>query len=173
MSSLLVFVLAFMINLVSVAASSWQDPFLKVKLSDFAGRTSLSDAKFDPADVQGKWVLIELWASWCEPCQRSFPFYEKLYQENKSRGFLVLGLALDDDKAESLKFLSQRKVSFPIIFDEGNHFRKLWQVPSLPITIWINPQGEVVEVKKGFRKSDQSRIQQQLKGYLNPGREKK
>ncbi|MFN8791722.1 MAG: TlpA disulfide reductase family protein [Bdellovibrionales bacterium] len=154
-------------------AGAAEDPLLKAKLSDLTGRPSLSEIKFDLSRAEGKWVLLELWASWCKPCRDSFPFFERLYQENQNQGFLVVGLAMDDDKKDSLHFLSQNKTSFPILYDEGKHLRKLWQISSLPMTVWMNPQGEVVQITKGFRKSDQKRVEKQVQDFLKQKGEKK
>jgi cytochrome c biogenesis protein CcmG/thiol:disulfide interchange protein DsbE len=162
----------FMLPLKSFA-SDWQARFLETKLREITSSQPMSPANFDLKSAEGKWILVDVWASWCEPCRESFPFYEKLYQENKDRGFLVLGLAMDADKNDSLKFLSQSKVSFPILYDEGKKLRKKWQIPSLPISFWVNPQGEVIEVKKGFNNSDKKLITQKLNSFLQNKGEKR
>ncbi|MCE3010487.1 MAG: TlpA family protein disulfide reductase [Proteobacteria bacterium] len=158
---------------VTSQAADWQRTFFQTKLKDLKDLPVISSVTFDAKSLEGKWILVDVWASWCEPCRESFPFYEKIYQENKERGFLVLGLAMDNDKSDSLKFLSQSKVSFPILYDEGKKLRKKWKIPSLPISFWVNPQGEVIEVKKGFKDSDKKLILLKLSSFLQNKGEKR
>ena len=66
------------------------------------------------ADYKGKVVLVNIWATWCEPCRNEMPQLDKLYQSRKGRGFIVLGIS-DETIAKQQAFLSQVPVTYPLL----------------------------------------------------------
>jgi peroxiredoxin len=83
---------------------------------DLDGRTQRLD------DQRGKVVLVNIWATWCQPCKSEMPKLDRLYRERKDQGFIVLGLS-DEDAAVQRKFLAQIRVTYPLLTING-------QVPS-------------------------------------------
>ena len=75
------------------------------------------------SDQAGKVVLVNIWATWCEPCRNEMPKLDHLYRERKDQGFIVFGLS-DEDAGAQRKFLQQVPVSYPLLTLNGN-------VPSL------------------------------------------
>jgi peroxiredoxin len=84
---------------------------------DLDGRTQRLE------DQRGKVVLVNIWATWCEPCKSEMPKLDRLYRERKDQGFIVLGLS-GEDVAVQRKFLEQIRVTYPLLTING-------QVPSL------------------------------------------
>jgi cytochrome c biogenesis protein CcmG/thiol:disulfide interchange protein DsbE len=66
------------------------------------------------ADYKGKVVLVNIWATWCEPCRKEMPQLDKLYQSRKERGFIVLGIS-DETVAKQQAFVSQVPVTYPLL----------------------------------------------------------
>ena len=66
------------------------------------------------ADYRGKVVLVNIWASWCAPCRGEMPVLDRLYQERKDRGFVVLGMS-DESIASQKRFLKGVSVSYPLL----------------------------------------------------------
>lgn len=66
------------------------------------------------ADYRGKVVLVNIWASWCAPCRGEMPVLDRLYQERKDRGFVVLGMS-DESIASQKRFLKDVSVSYPLL----------------------------------------------------------
>ena len=66
------------------------------------------------ADYKGKVVLINIWATWCEPCRKEMPQLDKLYQSRKGRGFIVLGMS-DETIAKQQAFVWQVPVTYPLL----------------------------------------------------------
>jgi cytochrome c biogenesis protein CcmG, thiol:disulfide interchange protein DsbE len=66
------------------------------------------------ADYKGKVVLVNIWATWCEPCRKEMPQLDKLYQSRKGRGFIVLGIS-DETIAKQQAFVSQVPVTYPLL----------------------------------------------------------
>ena len=77
--------------------------------------------KISLKDFRGKIVFLNFWASWCEPCREEMPEMEKLYQEFKAKNFVVVAIAVKDRKQDTLDFVKEFKITFPIGLDpEGN-----------------------------------------------------
>lgn len=100
----------------------------------------------DLARYKGKAVLLTFWASWAEPVKRDLPELLKLYEKNKARGFEIVGINLDNDRAELDAFLKANNLPWPEIFEEGGMESRLaveYGIISLPTMILVDPEGKV------------------------------
>ena len=103
----------------------------------------------DVSKLQGKVVLIDFWATWCGPCVEELPTVLKVYKEQHAKGFEVIGVSLDGDKAELEAFLKDKGVEWPQYFDgkgpENELFIK-FNLESIP-TMWLlNKKGVVASM---------------------------
>lgn len=108
---------------------------------DLAGQP-LSVAKF-----KGKVVLLDFWATWCGPCRAEIPNVVKIYQEQHSKGFEVIGISLDSDRAKLDKFLAEKNMTWPQYFDGKGWSNKLsgkYGVRSIPATYLIDREGKII-----------------------------
>jgi peroxiredoxin len=103
------------------------------------------------SELRGRPVLLNVWASWCGPCQAEMPAMQRLYQDYRSRGFEILAVnaTAQDDRQQALGFVQELGLSFPILFDEQNQVSNLYQVQSLPTTFFIDSRGMIQEVVIG------------------------
>ena len=101
------------------------------------------------ADLKGKFVLVNFWATWCNPCKVEMPLLEKLHQTLKSDKFTVLGLHVGPDPENIEEFKKLMPVSFPIYVDMELEVN--WGVPGLPTTFLLNPEGKLVYRAVGKR----------------------
>jgi thiol-disulfide isomerase/thioredoxin len=84
-------------------------------------------------DQMGKVVLVNIWATWCEPCKSEMPKLDRLYRERKDRGFIVFGLS-DEDVAVQRKFLERVAVSYPLLTFNGripSLYREIARYPAI------------------------------------------
>jgi len=106
---------------------------------------------FTLSQLQGQAILVNLWATWCPPCRAEMPTIEKMYEEYKSQGFVVLALNVtyQDDPLAVVPFVQQRGLTFPILLEETGDTAFAYQLRSLPSSYFIDRQGTISDVVIG------------------------
>ena len=118
--------------------------------------------------LKGNAVLVNLWATWCPPCRAEMPTIEKIYQEYKDQGLVVLAVDMtyQDDPAKVAPFVQKYGLTFPILLEETGNVGALYQLRSIPSSYFINRAGIIQEVVIGGPMSEallRTRIEQILK----------
>jgi cytochrome c biogenesis protein CcmG, thiol:disulfide interchange protein DsbE len=106
--------------------------------------------KITLADYKGKVVYVDFWASWCGPCQRSFPVLEKIRTKYKNQGFEVLAVNMDEKVEDANGFLAKYPVSFPIAHDPAGKVGDLYQLKGMPSAYIVDRKGVVSHLVVGF-----------------------
>ena len=122
---------------------------------DTPGRTSL-------AQLHGKVVYLDFWASWCGPCRMSFPQLEQLRQDLSPRGFEVLAVNVDEFEADALTFLEEIPVSYPVVRDGEAVTPRAYGILGMPTGYLIDREGVVRLVHQGFRKHDGAKLRAEI-----------
>ncbi|MFO0600967.1 MAG: TlpA disulfide reductase family protein [Myxococcaceae bacterium] len=106
---------------------------------------------FKLESLRGRVVLLDVWATWCDPCRESLPLYEDFGKEFGARGFEVVALATDDDPAVIAPFLVEAKVQLPVVVDpKPKSAMALLGVSVMPTAYLIDRRGVIREVHEGF-----------------------
>lgn len=100
------------------------------RLSDYVGK--------------GKYVLVDFWASWCGPCRAEIPNLIKVYEQYKEKGFVVLGVAVNDKPEDTLKAIEKDKITYPQILNSQNIAAETYDFNSIPTIYLFGPDGRVV-----------------------------
>jgi cytochrome c biogenesis protein CcmG, thiol:disulfide interchange protein DsbE len=96
------------------------------------------------SQYQGKPVIINFWASWCEPCMQETPLLASWYKEQHGH-VVLLGLDENDTAADALKFAAAKGVSYPIGFDPNVTVAPAYNVDGLPQTFFLNAEHRIVD----------------------------
>jgi len=116
------------------------------------------------ADYKGKVVVLNVWASWCEPCRDEVPLLQKTHDRIQSQGGLVLGLDTADASSKAIKFLDDMKASFPSLRDRDREFGRKLGVTGYPETFLIDRKGRIAALRRG--PVDQAWLDANLPGLL-------
>ena len=108
-----------------------------LELADLRGK------KHSLADYRGKVVLVNFWATWCEPCREEMPSMERLRVSLAERPFAVLAVNLAEPDSRITKFLDTVPVGFPILLDRDTKTTRAWQAKVLPATYIVGPDGAI------------------------------
>lgn len=98
---------------------------------------------------RGHFVLIDFWATWCPPCIKEFPDVLAAYQKYRSKGFDIIGISLDEDRAALDAFIKKNNVTWPQYFDVGGWQSKLarrYGVVAIPTTYLLDREGKILAV---------------------------
>jgi peroxiredoxin len=100
-------------------------------------------------DLRGKIVLINFWATWCEPCKAEMPDLQAVYVAYQARGLRVLGVNLDERKAEVDTWVKQLGLTFDILMDDGQRIASLYQLRGQPSSYLVAPNGVITQIYYG------------------------
>ena len=108
------------------------------------------------ADLRGKVVLVDFWATWCQPCKKEMPGYQKLADRYGSRGFVAIGLKFDTmpDMEDPLRFVKGIGVRYPLAVATDDVKKKFGGVEGLPTTMLYDRQGILRWKIVGFEYTD-------------------
>jgi cytochrome c biogenesis protein CcmG/thiol:disulfide interchange protein DsbE len=94
------------------------------------------------ASLKGKVVLINFFASWCPPCRMEIPGFERTYRSYKNRGFVVVGVALDDI---SPSFVKEAGLTYPVVVGNDRVVGEYGNVSSIPVSFLIGRDGRIIK----------------------------
>ncbi|MGC8856316.1 MAG: TlpA disulfide reductase family protein [Anaerolineae bacterium] len=112
---------------------------------------SLDGKRYTLSELRGQAIILNLWASWCPPCRAEMPTLQKLYEEYRNQGLLVLAVnsTVQDKPAAIPGFVQQYGLTFPILLDEDGEVSRAYQLRSLPSSYFIGRDGIIREVVIG------------------------
>ena len=126
-------------------------PELEVALDDGSTYqlTDLAGAPIRLADLRGKAVWINFWASWCPPCQQETPIIRELATRYRDAGLVVIGIAVQETSPDDIRAYAERyDLDYTIGFDASGHVFREYRVFGLPTQFFIRPDGTIASVGK-------------------------
>jgi len=136
---------------------------------DFTARDTDGNT-FRLSDHIGKEVvLIDFWATWCQPCLAEMPHLEKMQTEYKSKGLLVVAVSMDGPEsiADVPAFAKRNQMNFPVLLDEDSSIASIYNPrKSAPLSAIIDKQGRIAAVREGYNAGDEAYVKADVEKVL-------
>jgi len=126
------------------------------ELRDLAGKPVRLSA------FRGKVVLLDFWASWCEPCKRELPLLGDLARRVRARGIELVTVNVDKKRQNAEAFLRSHGLELLVLLNPDQSVADRYEPPKMPSSFVIDRKGLVRFVNAGFEPGDEKRIEQQL-----------
>jgi peroxiredoxin len=127
-----------------------------------------SGKDFNLASQKGKVILLDFWATWCPPCKVEIPWFVEFQEKYGPRGFIVIGVSVDDPASALKPFGDKYKVNYPMLVGDGRNdikgprgYNAAW---GLPKTFVIGRDGNICRTHVGL--SVKEHFEQQIKSLL-------
>jgi cytochrome c biogenesis protein CcmG/thiol:disulfide interchange protein DsbE len=101
------------------------------------------------ADYRGRWVLVNLWASWCIPCRQEAPALERFQRRYREGDLTVLGINVQDNSDDALAFLRSYPTTYPQLRSVGNERSAAFGSTGVPENFLVDPQGKLALIWRG------------------------
>jgi cytochrome c biogenesis protein CcmG, thiol:disulfide interchange protein DsbE len=101
------------------------------------------------ADYRGRWLLVNLWASWCDPCREEAPELERFAGEHRRDGLAVLGINVQDNSADALAFLREFGLTYPQLRSVGDERSEAFGSTGVPENFLVDPRGRLALIWRG------------------------
>jgi thiol-disulfide isomerase/thioredoxin len=104
----------------------------------------------DSDSLRGHVVLVDFWASWCGPCEQSFPWLRAMDARFAGKGLRIVAINLDKKHEAAEGFLQRHVAPFTVAFDPLGKTAEAFQVPGMPTSFLIDPEGKILYSHVGF-----------------------
>jgi peroxiredoxin len=132
-------------------------------LRDTAGRTVRL------SDYHGKVVLLNFWATWCVPCAAELPHLQRLYEQYREQGFIVLAISMDGPETSASVDSRARGygLTFPVLLDEETRVVGVYNPKrTAPFTVMIGRDGAVARTREGYTAGDEIAVEADVQALV-------
>ena len=119
------------------------------------------------AELRGKVVYLDFWASWCSPCRSSFPWMNEMQARYGDKGLVTVAVNVDKDKAPAKEFLAQLPAKFTIAYDPQGSVASMYQIIGMPSSFLIDRDGKIQYSHAGFREKDKADLESQIRQLVS------
>jgi len=122
----------------------------------FAATDVVTGSRVTLANYDDQVVLLNVWATWCKPCEQEMPSMQRLYEALGPAGLRIVAVSIDTDPAEKVRaWVEERGLTFDILHDPGGRIQRLYQTTGVPESFVIDRRGLIVKKQIGTWEWDQ------------------
>jgi peroxiredoxin len=103
----------------------------------------LTGQKLDLSSYRGKIVLLDFWATWCDPCRDEIPHFVELQNKYRDQGFQIIGISMDDGPEPVRQFYQRFKMNYPVVMGNAKTGDLYGGVLGLPVAFLIGRDGRI------------------------------
>lgn len=128
-------------------------PLLGSRAPDFT-LTNLEGKEVTLAEFRGRPVIINFWATWCVPCRREMPAFQRAFETHQADGLIILAVNFEEDENLVWPFVDEFDLTFEILYDAQAEVSQTYQVTGLPRTVFVDRQGVIRHIQVGEVKKE-------------------
>lgn len=122
-----------------------------IEAPDFAAVNIATGDSVRLSDHRGEVLLVNLWATWCDPCKAEMPEMQRLYDELKPLGFRILAVSVDEENTKVVRdWIAERHFTFDVLHDRSGRIQDLFHAVGLPESFVIDREGRIVKRVTGW-----------------------
>ncbi len=122
--------------------------------------------RFSLSNYQGKVVYLDFWASWCKPCQKSFPWMNDLTKKFPTDQFEVVTINLDQETQVMHDFLARVPAEFDIYHDASGKVAEQFKLEGMPTSFLIDRNGKIISTHIGFYEKKKQQLEAEIEDLL-------
>ena len=120
-----------------------------------------------PESLKDKVLLVDFWASWCDPCKASFPAMEALHKTYKEKGLVIIAVNVDENRSDMDDFLKKNVATFLVLRDAAQKLVEMAGIKTMPSSFLVDREGKIKYVHSGYlgeatRKKYEQEVQELL-----------
>ena len=118
-------------------------------------------------DFADKVMVVDFWATWCGPCREEIPHLNKLYENYRGKGLVVVGISMDAEGPEVVKqFAKELRMEYPVVMGDENVQQDFGGIVGLPTTFIIDRKGNIVKKYTGYQPAIMQDMEQTIKELM-------
>ena len=160
---------AILLALIALVSLTFSSTASAVKVKQTAPDFTLESNKgtnIRLKDLRGIVVMINFWATWCAPCRKELPLLNSLYNKYKSKGFVLLGVNIDDKSELAKKMIKELKINFPVLFDKTQSTSETYDLQAMPSTFIVDKNGIIRFSHYGYKSGYEKKYEKDVKSLL-------
>jgi cytochrome c biogenesis protein CcmG, thiol:disulfide interchange protein DsbE len=128
---------------------------------DFEQKT-LNGSTLKLSQLRGKVVLLDFWASWCEPCKKELPILAKMAPRLREKGVEIVAVNIDEKKENAESFIKSHAAGLTVVYDKDKAIVGQYEPPKMPSSFIIDRNGVIRAINAGFDAGDEAKLEKQL-----------
>jgi peroxiredoxin len=128
--------------------------------------TSLDGGKTKLSSLRGDVVVVNFWATWCEPCRKELALFERWNTEWQGRGARVVAISIDKDARKARRFAEDLHLTLTVLHDGPDGLARTLDLPSVPCTYLLDRDGNVTRVVKSSNTGELAALKRDVESLL-------